>query len=384
MMQPCASAARLRGGGPTLNRGSRAMFGVGLPPPRIVIGGPSRTRGPAPKPSRGPLRGRANVSGRRATPSGASPVVTSLHSAISSFLARATTIALRVPPRASAVRARYQRASWLSPWKRRKRQASWSMPRRTRALPTRARPFSRRQAPLSSGEPVSPAQRASALRSRSSRESTSRTSMSAVSVPTPTTRASRRTIACGRSSAGARPRRPRRAAPARRARGGALPQPLGARRLDLRDLLPHEPQPGHVAAQLGERVRRQRRAFRRAQRRQALRGLAQGRLEAADAEAGQGALHPVHDPGALADQALALAARALGVLLLQRRHRGRGAVARLAAQPAQEGALEQPGVQAVGLGAPVLPRDRDAGRVDDVGLDAAGAQPAREPEPVAA
>ena len=73
------------------------------------------------------------------------------------FLARATIIALRVPPRASAVRARYQRARWLSAWKRRKRQASWSMPRRTRALPTRARPFSRRRAPLSSGEPVSPA-----------------------------------------------------------------------------------------------------------------------------------------------------------------------------------------------------------------------------------
>jgi hypothetical protein len=45
MMQPCASAARLRGGGPTLNRGSRAMFRVGLPPPRIVIGGPVRHGG---------------------------------------------------------------------------------------------------------------------------------------------------------------------------------------------------------------------------------------------------------------------------------------------------------------------------------------------------
>src|SRR3954463_5410409 len=49
MMQPCASAARLRGGGPTLNHGAGAMFGDGLPPPRIVIGGPPRTRGPAPK-----------------------------------------------------------------------------------------------------------------------------------------------------------------------------------------------------------------------------------------------------------------------------------------------------------------------------------------------
>src|SRR3954453_24115495 len=82
MMQPCASAAGLRGGGPTLNHGARAMFRAGLPPPRIVIGGPSRLRGPAPKPSRGPLRASAHAAGRRATPSGASPVVTSLHSAI--------------------------------------------------------------------------------------------------------------------------------------------------------------------------------------------------------------------------------------------------------------------------------------------------------------
>jgi hypothetical protein len=39
MMQLCASAAKLRSGGPILNRGSKAMFGVGSPPPRIVICG---------------------------------------------------------------------------------------------------------------------------------------------------------------------------------------------------------------------------------------------------------------------------------------------------------------------------------------------------------
>src|SRR3954447_12474568 len=39
MMQTCASVAELRGGGPILNRGWIAMFRVGLPPPRIVIGG---------------------------------------------------------------------------------------------------------------------------------------------------------------------------------------------------------------------------------------------------------------------------------------------------------------------------------------------------------
>ena len=37
MMQSCASAAKLRGGGPILNLGSKTMSNLGLPPPRIVI-----------------------------------------------------------------------------------------------------------------------------------------------------------------------------------------------------------------------------------------------------------------------------------------------------------------------------------------------------------
>src|SRR4051812_11410063 len=51
---------------------------------------------------------------RKTTPAGTSPVVTMRHSAISSFLASATIRVLRVPPRASAVRARYHCASALS------------------------------------------------------------------------------------------------------------------------------------------------------------------------------------------------------------------------------------------------------------------------------
>src|SRR3954469_2460566 len=71
---------------------------------------------------------------RKTTPAGTSPVVTIRHSAISSFLASATIRVLRVPPRASAVRARYHCASALSFWSRRKRHANWIIPRRTRAL----------------------------------------------------------------------------------------------------------------------------------------------------------------------------------------------------------------------------------------------------------
>jgi hypothetical protein len=56
----------------------------------------------------------------------------------------------------------------------------------------------------------------------------------------------------------------------------------------------------------------------------------------------------------------------------------------LAAEPAEEDAQEHREVEPVGLGPPVLARDRNAGRMNDVGLDAALAQPACQPEPVAA
>ena len=45
MMQSCASAAKLRGGGPILPRGMKAMWAPGWPPPRTVIGRPSRSCG---------------------------------------------------------------------------------------------------------------------------------------------------------------------------------------------------------------------------------------------------------------------------------------------------------------------------------------------------
>jgi hypothetical protein len=155
-------------------------------------------------------------------------------------------------------------------------------------------------------------------------------------------------------------------------------------RLDLLDLVHHEAQPRHVASQLGQRVRRERHALRRAQAPEPLGRLAQRRLEAPDAEAGQGALDPVHDAGALADQARVLSVRALGILLLGRRDRGHGAVVPFAAQPAEKGALEQLGVEPVCLGPPMLPRHGDARRVNDMGFDAARPQPARQPETVAA
>jgi hypothetical protein len=56
----------------------------------------------------------------------------------------------------------------------------------------------------------------------------------------------------------------------------------------------------------------------------------------------------------------------------------------LAALPAEKGAFEQLGVETIGLGAPVLARYGYARCVDDVGLDAARLEPARQPEAVTA
>ena len=69
--------------------------------------------------------------------------------------------------------------------------------------------------------------------------------------------------------------------------------------------------------------------------------------------------------GVLANERLALAVGTLGVLLREGRDRAHLAVFPLAAQPAEEGAFELFGVEAVGLGAPVLPRHRHARGMND-------------------
>src|ERR1700751_5078138 len=92
--------------------------------------------------------------GRNTTPCGTSLLVTRRQRAMSSLRARATIIVLRVLARPSAVRAANHWARALVFWTLTKRQASWIMPLRTRTLPARARPRSRRRLPLSSGEPV--------------------------------------------------------------------------------------------------------------------------------------------------------------------------------------------------------------------------------------
>src|SRR6516165_7996003 len=160
-------------------------------------------------------------------------------------------------------------------------------------------------------------------------------------------------------------------------------QPFEARRLDLPDLLGEQAQSRHLAPQLGQRVRRYRLSLRRAQPLELLlRGCAQGRLEAADAEPCERALNSVANARALADEVLALAARPLGVFLLQAQDRRHAAVFPLAAQPAEKGSFQQCRVEPIGLRPAMFTKTGNAVRVDHIGLDGVRPQPAGQPEAV--
>src|ERR1700741_509194 len=115
-----------------------------------------------------------------------------------------------------------------------------------------------------------------------------------------------------------------------------------------------------------------------------LRRVAQGWSEVTNAEPGQGALHAVHKPRAVLDQALALPIGPLGVLFGNCRYAHHAAMAPFATQPPQEPALQQLGVEPVGLCSAMFARHCDTRGVDHVRLDPSRLQPARQPEAVAA
>jgi hypothetical protein len=142
---------KLRGGGPILYDGIKAVVCAGTPPPRTVIG-------------------RRNVADcaetvflDRALPSVCRADDDTLgYDAVANEvpqgdkkLARQGHDHLR-DVRAFLVRIsnHFVKALWF--WNLRKRHASWTIPFRTRALPDRKSPFSRLLLPLSSGESVSP------------------------------------------------------------------------------------------------------------------------------------------------------------------------------------------------------------------------------------
>src|SRR3954463_16615917 len=164
----------------------------------------------------------------------------------------------------------------------------------------------------------------------------------------------------------------------------SLLQPLRTGLLDLFDLVHDEPQAGHVATKFEQRVRRERHPLEGPQRCKTVRRVAQRGLEGPTPEADQTALHPIDQARALTDEPLALTARALGILLRQRRNGRHVAVVGFAAQPAEEDPFEQPRIEAICFRPAMLAGDSHAGRMDDVGFDIAGPEPARQPDPVAA
>src|ERR1700682_3528224 len=87
---------------------------------------------------------------------------------------------------------------------------------------------------------------------------------------------------------------------------------------------------------------------------------------------------------AFPDQALALAVRPLGVLFGNRWHARHAAMAPFSTQPPQEPALEQFGVQPIGLGPSMFPRNGHTRGMDHVRLYPTRLKPARQPETVAA
>ena len=152
---------------------------------------------------------------------------------------------------------------------------------------------------------------------------------------------------------------------------------------DIVDLLVHQVQPLQIAPQLRVGILRQRRPFHGAQRLQLLRCFAQPRIEPANAEQGEDSLDPVDDPCLLAHQALPLAAWPPRIFFCHGRDRDHAAVSLLATQPAEKRAHQQFRVDPISLGPPMFAGHRDARSMDDVGLDAARLQPARQPEAVA-
>src|SRR5215470_11987330 len=154
--------------------------------------------------------------------------------------------------------------------------------------------------------------------------------------------------------------------------------------LDLLDLADNEPQPRHIALQLGQGIWRHRRALRGVQGCQTFGRLAQGWFEIANAQPGQRALHAVRKPRAFLDQALALPIGPLGVLFGNRWHTRHAAMAPFATQPPQKPALQQLGVEPIGLGPSMFPRHGHTRGMDHVRLDPSRLQPARQPEAVAA
>ena len=155
-------------------------------------------------------------------------------------------------------------------------------------------------------------------------------------------------------------------------------------RLDGGDLLGDEQQPPVLASQLLAKVRRQRRTVGTAQFLEVRGEVGAQRAGLVNALGVQQRLDPVDVGAALLQQALALAAHPLGVLLGHRGHAHHAAHARLAPAMSEQHPHQLLEIQPVGLHPTEAAVDLDAGRIEHVVDDAARHQPAMQPEPFVA
>ena len=122
MMQSCASAAKLRSGGPILPIGMKAKGHVGI---RHLEPSSASRHKRTDKTETVEVTSASSIhcAGRKTTPSGTTPSRTSRHRAIRSLRAKATIMVLRVP-RAFSVRARNHCAKALFFWNMSNRHAN--------------------------------------------------------------------------------------------------------------------------------------------------------------------------------------------------------------------------------------------------------------------
>src|SRR5215470_9854594 len=145
--------------------------------------------------------------------------------------------------------------------------------------------------------------------------------------------------------------------------------------LDAPDLVTDEPPSLHVPLEFGQSVGRDWLALGCAQCLQPLLCLSQLRIEAPDPEPDQCCFHTIDEPALLANQALALAAWSLGILLPKARNGSRLAMITLAPQPAHKGTLQELSVEPIRLSPPMFARHRHAQRVDHMRLNATCIEP---------
>src|SRR3954468_5900487 len=150
------------------------------------------------------------------------------------------------------------------------------------------------------------------------------------------------------------------------------------------DHLHHQPQPSTLAQQLSLQTGGQRQVVRRAQGLEPRLPISPGRLEIANALGYQQTLDAAGVLASLDDKPGSLARAPSRILLRWCGHVHDAADLRLAALQRHQRAQEPGGIKAVRLGPPRPPIDQQTGGIQHPVLDAAGAQPAVQPEAVVA